>query len=58
MILVQTAHLSTPCGRCVECDGRAAVRIDVGVEHVIIFYLCAEHFNHLRSELQHVWDTL
>ena len=58
MILVQTVYLSTPGGWCVECGGRAAVRIDVGVKHESTFYLCAEHFNHLRSELQHIWDTL
>jgi len=45
--------------KCVECGARAAVLITVGnVDVEVTAGLCAEHFNHLRSEAQHIWNCL
>jgi hypothetical protein len=64
MILVQIVAKGQPAAECTECGARAAVLISfdnvptaMGVDEVAIG-LCAEHFNHLRSELQHIWDCL
>jgi hypothetical protein len=68
VISIRVIEPGQPGAPCVTCGNRAAVL--VSAENVwvggwdgsgydeITFGLCAEHFNHLRSEAQHIWDCL